>query len=310
MPIEQHRNVPNRSHRTATKANIMSDYSFSPTPDDIANAYATGQRVQLSTVIIAGQPRSYWPGRVILAIDDTVWYTVDGVWFSTLTRSETADWNLIVDPVTPESAPALGAPVRTPDGVGEFAGVTGHLYAVTYPDGIPAIGMAPGSTLGYAPADVAPVPALPSYSFYVGETYWHDAHVGSKAAEAMPGELRIDAHDSRERLYGVWEGKTERVAVYRLPLADDAVAQRIAYAIAILTGNECVMVTRDAFKGESDRAMNSTARFRVSARIAEDGNRTLYDGTVPGRGYRFEPDVKGDEIAYLVHSDATVSAVL
>lgn len=205
--------------------------------------------------------------------------------------------------------PALGAPVRTPDGVGEFAGVTGHLYAVTYPDGIPAIGMAPGSTMGYAPADVAPVPALPSYSFYVGETYWYDAHVGSKAAEAMPGELRIDAHDSRERLYGVWEGKTERVAVYRLPLADDAVAQRIAYAIAILTGNECVMVTRDAFMGESDRAMNSTARFRVSARITEDGNRTLYDGTVLGRGYRFEPDVKGDEIAFLVHADATVSAV-
>lgn len=55
--------------------------------------------------------------------------------------------------------PAIGSPVNTPDGPGIMAGVTGHLYAVEYPEGIPAIGVAPGSVLGYAPNDVTPIPA-------------------------------------------------------------------------------------------------------------------------------------------------------
>ena len=106
-------------------------------------------------------------------------------------------------------------------------------------------------------------------------------------------------------------------------LADDSTAQRIAYAIAIATGNDCVMVTRDLARGEGDRAMTSIRRFIVSeeSRVAF-GNRTLYgspyrtsgatdfvDEISPGLGYRFVPDVKGDEIAYLVHADASVSAV-
>ena len=156
-------------------------------------------------------------------------------------------------------------------------------------------------------------PAQPSYSFYVGTTPTHDAHLnGARAADAFPLEIARSVFESRIRTYGVWEGETEETAIYEARLADDATAQRIAYAIAILTGNDCVMVTRDAFKGESDRAMTSTARYRVREVMTTEGDRTLYQvdhDADDNLGYRFERDVKGDEIAYLVHSDASVTPV-
>lgn len=43
--------------------------------------------------------------------------------------------------------PAPGTPVTATDGPGIMRGVTGHLYAVTLPD---------GRTMGYAPDDVTP----------------------------------------------------------------------------------------------------------------------------------------------------------
>jgi len=55
----------------------------------------------------------------------------------------------------------VGTTVRTPDGVGLFTGVTGHLYAVRYPEGIPALGMAPDSVMGYSPIGVRVVESEP-----------------------------------------------------------------------------------------------------------------------------------------------------
>lgn len=69
-----------------------------------------------------------------------------------LSGAEVAAWETLPsDHVTP----AEGSTVSTPDGPGIFAGVTGALYAVSFPEGIPAIGMAAGSVMGYAPRDVS-----------------------------------------------------------------------------------------------------------------------------------------------------------
>lgn len=152
------------------------------------------------------------------------------------------------------------------------------------------------------------VPVSPAYSFYVGSAGFFDARTGSAAAYAIPRELRIAAHDARDIVTGVWDGDTEETAVYQLNLSDDARAQRIAYAMAIATGNDSILVTRDIRPGERDSAMSSIRRFIVSTERATTGNRTLYPGN-PEAGYRFVPDARGDEVAFLVNADATVSAV-
>lgn len=157
------------------------------------------------------------------------------------------------------------------------------------------------------------------YSFYVGSHGFYDAHTGSAAAYAMPKGLREDAHEARTRAYGVWEGEAEQVAIYELRLPDDAAAQRIAYAVAVATGNDAVMVIRAVNPGERDAAMSSVRRFMVDVEYVTEGNRTLIAGEgsptlIAGvgdsEGYRYVPSVKGWTVAFLVHSDATVSAVL
>lgn len=196
--------------------------------------------------------------------------------------------------------------------------------------------------------------ALPAYSFYVGSVDFYDAHTRTAALEAVPAAMRDAAQDECLRLWGVWEGRTEAVTVYELRLSDDSAAQRIAYAMAVATGNESILVTRDATQADCDRAMTSTARYRVTAESVREGNRTItgrpldrvsvgetvtlwgeeweisrkgtqagwavrngeerrwseFDLPIDGLpGYRFEPDARGDEIAFLVWSDASVSAV-
>jgi hypothetical protein len=169
-------------------------------------------------------------------------------------------------------------------------------------------------------ADDTPADTGHAYTFYVGSTSQHGAH---DEDDAWTLRAIVGQGDAPDYIWGVWDGEVEATAAYQLRLADDATAQRIAYALAILTGNDCVMVTRDLARGEGDRAMASVRPFIVSqeSRVAF-GNRTLYtspyrnsgapdfvDEISPGLGYRFVPDVKGDEIAYLVWADASVSAV-
>ena len=149
-----------------------------------------------------------------------------------------------------------------------------------------------------------------SYSFYVGTTTFHDAHISTKAIDAFPRELRSAVFNSRNCVYGVWEEETEETAIYTAELASDEIAQRIGYAIALLTGNDCVLVIRAATREESHQAMHSTARYRVTREIRYAGNRTLLDETGPlAMGYAFTHDVRGDYVAYLVNSDASISPV-
>ena len=147
-----------------------------------------------------------------------------------------------------------------------------------------------------------------SYSFYVGSTETYDAHCPNDVYlwRAFPeGDLTPET-----RTYGVWNGDTENTSIYTAELASDEIAQRIGYAIALLTGNDCVLVIRAATREESHQAMHSTARYRVAREIRYAGNRTLLDETGPlAMGYAFTHDVRGDYVAYLANSDATISAI-
>lgn len=86
---------------------------YTPTPEDIRTAYRAEQFATVERSIIAGQPRSISRVRVIRAEGDTLYYTSDGVWYSTVTRDALADWHLDPSPayeVRPDVTP--GAEVR------------------------------------------------------------------------------------------------------------------------------------------------------------------------------------------------------
>jgi hypothetical protein len=106
--------------------------------------------------------------------------------------------------------------------------------------------------------------------------------------------------------YGEWEGVREAVGVYRIELANDAIAHRLAFGIAVITRNDAILVTRPLMNGEGDNSMNSTARFRVEPHIAYSGNRTIVPN---GWNYKYVKTAAGDYVAFLVNSDATVSAI-
>jgi hypothetical protein len=145
-----------------------------------------------------------------------------------------------------------------------------------------------------------------AYSFYVGSSDTHAAH--SRPADGSPLAAVVSRMGYARRAYGVWEGEHEEISIYRGVYASDAEAQRVAYALAILTGNACVMVTRDLTQTDIDRSLASVRAYRVTAEAAENGNRTILSSG-SSTGYRFERDVRGETVAYLVHSDASVSAV-
>lgn len=69
--------------------------STAPSTSTIARAYTRGPRATISRTIIAGQPQSLSTVRVISTNGDTLTYTSDGVWFSTATRSDITEWELI-----------------------------------------------------------------------------------------------------------------------------------------------------------------------------------------------------------------------
>jgi hypothetical protein len=69
--------------------------SSTPSPSTIARAYTRGPRATISRSIIAGQPRGLSTVHVISTDGDTLTYTTDGVWFSTATRNDITDWELL-----------------------------------------------------------------------------------------------------------------------------------------------------------------------------------------------------------------------
>lgn len=153
------------------------------------------------------------------------------------------------------------------------------------------------------------------YSFFVGSTPAHDAHLKrSLVVEAFPPAMRQAVEDDLLKASGVWQGERENVAIYTAELASDDIAQRIAYAITAATGNDAVMVTRVAFDADDVATFGSPAAYRCMAESSLYGDRTILpyaDGRYPsnGTGIRYTPDRRGYMLVWLVNADATVSAV-
>lgn len=153
------------------------------------------------------------------------------------------------------------------------------------------------------------------YSFYVGSTNTHSAHNASDRTRILDLLDGVTGTEDNlpELVWGFWEGEIERTAVYSVELASDAVAQRIAYAISILTGNDCVLVTRGVETREEHPAFNSIRRYRTFRETRYSGNRTLHTPpphfmTDPA-GWVLTPSVTGNTVAYLVWQDASVTPV-
>lgn len=110
------------------------------------------------------------------------------------------------------------------------------------------------------------------YDFYVGSTATHDAHSDSldRYLSDTFGEFRA------QHVWGVWDGDTEEVAQYTLDLPTDAVAQRVATALAALTRNDAVLVSRLATdRDHTSGGFGDMGKYRVNRETRTDGNRTL-----------------------------------
>jgi hypothetical protein len=136
----------------------------------------------------------------------------------------------------------------------------------------------------------------------------------SAAFDALPKGQRSESFWTKLECVGVWEGVAEEVTRIRFDAPDDATAQRYAYAMAVLSGNDAVLISREAIAGEDDFTMSSARAFRVATVAAYAGeNRTVAaDNLIDALhapGWAYTPDVRGDEVAYLVWADGHVSPV-
>lgn len=151
------------------------------------------------------------------------------------------------------------------------------------------------------------------FDYFVGSTDTHRAHSDSHAFDYLASQF---PGTRSQRVWGLWEGRTEDTVQYTVDLPSDAVAQRVAVALAALTGNDAVLVSRLAGRLWDDaRAFDSTARYRVSTQTRYVGNRTLladpagWHYTDGQAGIAYVPDVKGSHIAFLAWTNGTLSAV-
>lgn len=144
------------------------------------------------------------------------------------------------------------------------------------------------------------------FTFYVGSTASHRAHLDDTAvaylAQHFPG--RVTSY----RVWGVWDGQTEDVAVFAVADLTDRVASRVAVALAALTGNDCVLYTRPATVQDDTRSLDSTAHYRARWTEAATGNRTLLSQGDPD-GLALTRDVTGSLVAVLAWQNGTLSAV-
>lgn len=66
------------------------------TSEQIAEAFKNGQQAIVSATVIEDAPQVTGTVRVIAIDGDTLYYTSDGVWYSTFTRGRFGDWKLNV----------------------------------------------------------------------------------------------------------------------------------------------------------------------------------------------------------------------
>jgi hypothetical protein len=141
-----------------------------------------------------------------------------------------------------------------------------------------------------------------TYDFYVGST---ETWLGTWPLD-LPG-VELGAVYA---LTGVWNGIEEWTGRYSVFLENDAQAQRVACAIANMTRNDCVLVARGVNSADNGNSLNSTREYRVNSILTYQGNRTLYDvAELSGAGWRYESDVNGEFIAFLVNNDGTIEGI-
>ena len=117
--------------------------------------------------------------------------------------------------VTEYRTPAIGSSVITPDGPGVMAGVTGSRYAVTYPEGVPSIGMAPGSTMGYDPLSVRPATYADQVTRTVTDLH-HWGHMGMSGVEFTVTYGYPDAPDETQHLRIAYDANGGEWKLYTL----------------------------------------------------------------------------------------------
>ena len=158
---------------------------------------------------------------------------------------------------------------------------------------------------------------MAAYRFYVGSTDSWLGHWSMTIGSVANGAL---LHP--RKLAGEWNGATEYTGEFTIELDSDAAAQRVAYAMAVITHNAAILVVRDLDSFERELSLKSVARYVVTMRHdILSGNRTF--SNVPDEprvytvdylsqreyGYAYAHDIKGEYVAWLVNSDATVSAI-
>lgn len=158
------------------------------------------------------------------------------------------------------------------------------------------------------------------YSFYVGTTDTHYAH-GPVPTHAVGISTFGTGQYGTRAVWGIWEGDFEPTCIYTVELDDDTAAHALSHTLAVLTGNDAILVVRNATPADTGKVFNSPSQYRARRVESLEGNRTLdhnpaqYDTTLHtpaswGPGYRFERDIKGDYVAYLVSARPfAVSAV-
>lgn len=110
------------------------------------------------------------------------------------------------------------------------------------------------------------------FDYFVGSTDTHRAHSDSHAFDYLASQF---PGTRSQRVWGLWEGRTEDTVQYTVDLPSDAVAQRVAVALAALTGNDAVLVSRLVQSGEDTRVFDSQRHYFVSVETRTRGNRTL-----------------------------------
>lgn len=177
--------------------------------------------------------------------------------------------------------PAIGTPVSTPDGPGIMHGVTGHLYAVEYPRDIPSLGIAAGSVIGYAPADVTPAMCEHWECALMGDTCAETAtpapvcHVAG--CEATPTHTDPATSAAGLAPYVCRAHYVPGVHVFAAPRVYDALLTAYEYTLLIASGDLTrenaltAALTRDALLTDAERAERHA--------VSRDRYATRYHGT-------------------------------
>lgn len=144
---------------------------------------------------------------------------------------------------------------------------------------------------------------MPEFQFYVGSSEHWLGH--------WPIVIGTIGKQFPDKRFGVWNGEREHVGILTVEFNSDADAQRYAYALTVVTRNDCVLVVRRLDEFERNLSLRSVARYVVRKQYSTTGNRTLraHPASNDDMGHQYVHDINGHYVAWLINSDATVSEV-